>query len=75
MTIYRNLGRNSGVAAYEMGLDYIKVRFNEGGLYLYTVGSTGANGIHQMKLLAHQGRGLNSYISRVVRKRYARRIA
>lgn len=70
MTRYRNLGGNSGISAYESGLDYIKVRFNDGGLYLYTYSSTGSGYIEKMKALAKRGVGLNSFIGRYVRKRY-----
>jgi len=75
MILYRNLGGNSGVSAYESGVDYITVRFNDGGIYLYTHASTGVFDIEQMKSLAKRGQGLNSYIGRIVRKRYARKIA
>lgn len=72
MTRYRDLGGNSGVQAYELGDDYIKVRFSDGGLYLYTYSSAGSSFIETMKSLARSGSGLNSYINKYVRKRYQR---
>ncbi|MEQ8908157.1 MAG: hypothetical protein RIC95_03115 [Vicingaceae bacterium] len=75
MVRYRNLGGNSGVSAYEIGSDFIKVRFNDGGLYLYTNARTGVHNVERMKRLAQRGQGLNSLISRSIRKRYAAKLA
>lgn len=74
MERYKNLGGDSGVAAYEIGDDFIKVQFNDGSLYLYTNQSAESNNIEQMKRLAIAGRGLNSFIGRVVKKRYASKL-
>lgn len=74
MERYRNLGGNSGVAAYEIGDDCITVQFRDGSLYLYNYQSTGISDIEQMKTLALAGQGLNSFISRVVKKRYASKL-
>ncbi|MGB4758704.1 MAG: hypothetical protein WBP26_01480 [Candidatus Saccharimonadales bacterium] len=65
MQPYKDLGNDSGVAAYENGSDYIKVQFKEGRwtLYTYTYQSAGSAAIETMKALAQQGQGLNSYIS------------
>ena len=63
--------RNSGVAAYEVGPGSITVRFDDGHVYLYTDQSAGAGNILQMQGLARSGRGLNSFIDRVVKHRYA----
>ena len=71
MDIYRNLGGDSGVVAYEIESDSIKVKFRDGWVYIYNYGSAGSGNVDQMKLLAHAGRGLNSFITRVVRKAYA----
>lgn len=75
MQIYRNLGGNSNVAGFQIGHEYIVVQFKDRSSYLYTYSSTGVHEIERMKILAHQGRGLNSYISRIIRKRYARKLA
>lgn len=74
METYRNLGGNSGVAAFEIGNDFIKVQFNDGAVYLYTYQSAGSNNIEQMKVLARAGKGLNSFIMRSVRKAYAAKL-
>lgn len=71
MESYRNLGGDSGVEAYEIGQDFIKVQFSDGSVYMYTYASAGAGNIEQMKQLAANGRGLNSFINTVVRNDYA----
>ena len=73
MEPYKNLSGNSGVVAYETGPDFIKVQFSDGGVYVYTVSSTGSHHIAQMKNLAKRGRGLSSFISTTVREAYARK--
>jgi hypothetical protein len=75
MESYANHGGDSGVVGYQIGEDYIWVMFQGGAVYLYTYGSSGQNDIEQMKRLARQGHGLNEYINRYIRKRYARREA
>lgn len=41
MKPYKNSSGKSGVVAYEIGKDYIKVKFVDGPIYLYTWKSTG----------------------------------
>ena len=74
MQSYRNLGGDSGVSGYETSEDSITVRFSDGSVYLYTYHSAGMSNIEYMKQLASAGQGLNSFINRHVRKRYARKI-
>lgn len=71
---YKNRHHDSGVTAYEIGDDYIKVEFAEGPLYLYTHDMPGAAQVEQMKKLALRGEGLSTYISRHVRDAYASRL-
>lgn len=73
MDRYKNLGGNSSVTAFEIGQDSITVQFNDGWNYLYNNQSTGAANVEKMKNLAVRGQGLNSFISRVIRKHYARK--
>ncbi len=70
MERYKNLGKNSGVAAYEIGDDSITVQFSTGAVYIYTYRSAGNTNIEKMKLLAFAGKGLNSFINTKVRKGY-----
>lgn len=73
MEPYKNLGGNSGVEAYEIGPDFIRVQFSNGSVYRYTYASAGSHNIEQMKELASRGEGLNSFITRNVRNDYAQK--
>ncbi|MDZ7692355.1 MAG: hypothetical protein U5K69_14670 [Balneolaceae bacterium] len=72
MKPYKDLDGDSGVAAYEIGDQSIKVQFKSGSAYLYTYASAGAGHIEKMKQLAKAGDGLNSYINRNVKNDYVR---
>jgi hypothetical protein len=71
MKRYQNLAGDSGVVAYEPGLDFIRVQFTGGETYLYTYRSAGTDAVERMKTLAEQGRGLSTFISRTVKSAYA----
>ena len=71
MEKYKNLGRNSGVFAYECGTDFIWVQFSKGGRYLYNYASTGSDKVEHMKQLAVNGQGLNTFINQHVGQAYA----
>ena len=71
MEQYKNLGGSSAVSAYENGSDFIRVKFNDGSIYLYTYESAGQGNIEHMMRLAIQGQGLCTYINKAVRKAYA----
>jgi hypothetical protein len=71
MQRYANLGRSSGVRAFDIGSNLIDVQFSDGSVYRYTYASAGSHNIEHMKLLANAGRGLNSFISRHVKNSYA----
>lgn len=71
---YKNRHHNSGVTAFEIGDDYIKVEFADGPLYLYTHSTPGMRKVEQMKKLALAGEGLSTFISRHVRDQYASRL-
>lgn len=73
MKAYKNIDGDSGVSAYENGADFIRVRFKDGAVYVYTNVSAGAHNIEQMKRLAANGDGLNAFINKNVRKKYAKR--
>lgn len=70
MERYKNLGGDSGVSGYKIGDDSITVQFSTGKVYLYTYRSAGSAHIEKMKSLAVAGKGLNSYISKYVKKGY-----
>ena len=72
MQRYRN--ENSGIVAYEIGNDYIKVQFTDGKIYLYNYITPGKEDVDMMKRLAEAGEGLTTYINRYVRDTHAGRI-
>ena len=74
MKQYQNRSGDSGVIAYEIGSDFIKVQFREGRTYLYTYTSAGRDNIKMMKHLAADGQGLSTFISTTVKDRYAGRL-
>ncbi|MCY3627715.1 MAG: hypothetical protein OXG88_08755 [Gammaproteobacteria bacterium] len=67
---YLNLNGNSGVDAYEIGDEFIRVQFTSGAIYLYTYVSAGADNIEHMKILAQDGAGLNAFINTTVQNGY-----
>jgi hypothetical protein len=75
MTPYRNLSGNSNVVSYEAAEESIHVVFKSGRYrnYLYNSVRPGQIVVERMKALAAQGCGLNSYITSVVKDRYARK--
>lgn len=72
MELYKNLGGKSGVRAYAIGNDYIDVKFSSGAVYRYSYKSAGASKVEEMKRIALQGYGLNSYIMRHAKYDYER---
>lgn len=71
MQPYTDINGDSGVAAFELGDDYIHVQFKKSGkTYSYTYASAGQQAVEQMKHLALAGDGLNSFIMRNVRTSY-----
>ena len=74
MPVYKNISKSSGIRAYGLGPDFIKVIFKDGGAYLYTIKSTSVKHIAIMQQLAVSGKGLTSYINQFVYDRYERRL-
>lgn len=74
MQRYANRSGDSGVVGYELGPDWILVRFAEGSVYRYDARHPGADVVAEMRRLAMAGRGLSGYISRVVQKDFARKL-
>jgi hypothetical protein len=74
MRHYKNLSGDSGVTAYESGPGWIKIRFNNGTVYLYSDASAGVDNIAQMQCLAEAGRGLSTYIAQKVHEGFAKRL-
>lgn len=71
MERYRNSGGDSGVSAYEIGSDYINVKFSgTARTYRYSYRKAGQNHVENLKRLAQSGSGLNSYINKHVKNLY-----
>ena len=74
MKPYKNLSGDSGVTAYDSKPTSITVQFQEGAVYLYDYQSAGKKNIETMKRLAAAGEGLSTYISQVVKERFAAKL-
>jgi len=72
MERYNNKSGKSGISGYEIGDDYILVKFKTNKVYKYNHAVTGKQNVDKMKNLAISGRGLNSFISKKVRYKYVR---
>ena len=70
MTTYKNLSGESGVIAYEILDDGIRVQFVSEEIYYYSYDSTGEEQVEKMKELAEKGRGLATYISQHIRQNF-----
>ena len=73
MEDYGNINGKSGILAYEAGPNFIRVKFKDNSVYLYTYESADPHSIEQMKSLAAAGEGLNAFINTKVKERYARK--
>ena len=74
MMRYANRTGRSNVSSYEIGEDYIKVKF-KGNVCVYTYSHrrAGVRHVENLKILAQRGYGLNSYIKRKVNSLYDRK--
>ncbi|WP_120430998.1 hypothetical protein [Acinetobacter baylyi] len=71
MERYLDSDCDSGVYAYEIGEEYIRVQFDRSfKIYTYSYLSAGASRVEDMKRLARNGNGLNSYIMRYAKTSY-----
>lgn len=71
MVPYKDIDVDSGVSAYEIGEDYIEVKFNgTSKIYTYSYKSAGSKNVEIMKELAEKGNGLNSFINKNVKFKY-----
>ena len=73
MKKYGRLSGESGVTAYQVEKEAIRVRFVDGTVYRYSYSSTGRAHIERMKTLAGEGQGLSTYISKYVRDKFESR--
>ena len=71
MTPYKNLSKESGVKAFEILDDGIRVQFLSNDVYYYSNDIPGKEHVDQLKALAQKGRGLATYISQNIRSNFA----
>jgi hypothetical protein len=76
MKPYRTTSGDSGVVGYEIGRNYIRIRFRSNGDYTYEAGRVGRRHLTEMQRRAEAGRGLATYINAhpEVRNGFSRRI-
>tara|TARA_Y100000815_G_scaffold238333_1_gene232590 strand:- start:2278 stop:2502 length:225 start_codon:yes stop_codon:yes gene_type:complete len=71
MRTYTNITGRSNVEAFEIGGDYIIVRFKgTARIYKYSYKKAGKKHVDYMKSLANKGSGLNGYINSFVKNLY-----
>ena len=70
MTPYKNLSKESGVLAYEILPEGIRVQFIGKETYYYSYNAPGVEHVAKMKELAEKGRGLATYISQHIRTNF-----
>ncbi len=71
MKKYKNTSGDSGVMHYEIGADFIKIRFQHSPeIYMYNYEIPGKSVVEKMKALAKDGKGLSTFIAQVVRDNY-----
>lgn len=71
MEAYQNKSGISGVVAYELGSDFIKVTFEQNDcVYLYNYKRPGEEHVEEMKKRATSGLGLATYIGKYVKQNY-----
>jgi hypothetical protein len=72
MKTYINKKGNSGVKAYENGVDYIIVQFGDW-YYLYTTNNPGIQEVKEMNRLAEQGKDLSTYITQNIKTEFEKK--
>ena len=73
MIRYKNLGGNSSISQYEIGVDYIVVEFyGSVKMYKYTYRTAGKANIENAKKLAIRGFGLGSFIQKNMKYNFER---
>jgi len=72
ITKYKNLGNSSNVDWFEIGEEFLRVKFfNTSKIYQYSYsGKAGKIHVDELKRLAVNGKGLNSYIMMKLKEKY-----
>ena len=73
MERYKDIDNDSGIEAYEIGSDFINVKFHgTPKVYQYSYASAGQQNVETLKALAARGEGLNAFINKNVKYKYVR---
>jgi hypothetical protein len=71
MKRYKNLSGSSGIVAYQIGKDFIKIIFaSDARPYVYSYKRPGKIKVDRMKQLALKGKGLATYINKYIRDNF-----
>jgi hypothetical protein len=71
---YKDLSAGSGVRYFEPGPGFIRLWFVDGRGYEYDEMKPGRRHVDAMKRRAEGGKGLATYVSQHVKKKYARKL-
>lgn len=74
MQPYTDRGGDTTVIGFEDGDDFIRIQYLDGAILEFRVGEVSAAHVMNLRQLAQLGEGLQSYLSRHVPTRLARRI-
>lgn len=72
MIPYKDTDWDSWIIAYEIWMDYIKVKFNSNAIYTYSYSSAWEKHVEKMKELAQIWNWLNAYINLYVKFDYVK---
>jgi hypothetical protein len=75
MQPYQAANGQSGVTAFKIEPGAITLRFRNDGTYRYDATRPGPAHVAEMQRLARQGKGLNTYVNKYVRKDYAKKLS
>jgi hypothetical protein len=70
METYKNCSGKSGVTFFEIGEDFIDIKFKDDFIYQYNKLKPGKQKIEIMKRLAKKGEGLSTFISQQIGNDY-----
>jgi len=71
---YKNISRNAGVIHFQIGDNFIELRFNNAGLvYKYNGMKPGIVHVSNMKRLTKSGKGLTTYRNKEVKSYYSKK--
>ena len=67
MEAYKNTDKASNIEAYEIGPDYIKIKYTTNSISTYSYDKAGRNHVELLKNLAQSGSGVKRYIHKYLK--------